>query len=194
MIEPLFFSILCLYYLEQIELQIVCLLHIPQNRMVWRLLPCFNLTQGNSRIRCRLVQHLDKQLLGHKMRTGTGRKISPTRQKPHRTQIDFLISTHCTFHCLSGLGKCRRVENNKIKLSVPVDHFSLRKLRKQVKHVGCQILYLSIQPVCLCIFLRHLHSRLRDIHTQHIFRTALRCVQSKGTGVGKAIKHPFASA
>ena len=146
MIEPLFFSILCLYYLEQIELQIVCLLHIPQNRMVWRLLPCFNLTQGNSRICCCLVQHLDKQLLGHKMRAGTGRKISPTRQKTHRTQIDFLISTHCTFHCLSGLGKCWRVEDDKIKLTISVDHFSLRKFWKQVKHVGCQILYLSIQP------------------------------------------------
>lgn len=172
MIESLFFSIFCLYYLEQIELQIVCLLHIPQNRMVWRLLSCFNLTQGNSRICCCLVQHLDKQLLGHKMRTGTGRKISSTRQKSHCTQIDFLISTHCTFHCLSGLGKCRRVKNDKIKLSVPVDHLSLRKLRKQVKHVGCQILYRSIQPICLCIFLRHLDSRLGNIHTQHILRAA----------------------
>ena len=66
--------------LKQIEFQIVGFGDIPENRMVGRLLARLNLTERHRRVVRRVMEHLDKQLLGHEVGAGAGRKITAAGQ------------------------------------------------------------------------------------------------------------------
>ena len=62
-------------YLENIEFQIIRFLRCPQDRMIRRLGAVFHLAETLMYILCRLMDRLCEQLIGHKMRAGTGCQV-----------------------------------------------------------------------------------------------------------------------
>ena len=98
---------------------------------------------------------LSEQLIGHEVGTGACCQESAVADQLHGTQIDFPVALRGIFHRVPGLGKCRRIQDNHVKLFP----FCFQ-LRKQVKDIRAEELHPLLHAVQSGIQPRLLYAKL----------------------------------
>ena len=98
-----------LHHLKQVELQVICLGHVPQNGVIRRLLARGNLPQLHPGVRCRGGQHFAEFFLRGKVAAAAGGQVAPARQKAHGAGVDFFIAAQTAKHVIrQGLKEAER--------------------------------------------------------------------------------------
>ena len=91
--------------------------------MIGGLLTCFYLAELNACILRGIVQHFAEELIRHKVRAGTGRKIAASGQQLHSFCVYGFIAVDRAVQSAAALGERRGIENNVIILAfLPLLH------------------------------------------------------------------------
>ena len=175
--------VLLLDHLKQEELQVIGLGHAPQDGVIRGLLAHLDLPQLPVGILCGGVQHLDEQLLGGKVRAAGRGQIAAPGQQFHGAVVDLLIAAHGVLHRAAGLGKGRRIKDDKV-----VGVALLFQPGQQFKGVLAEKIHVG-QVVALGVALGHGNGLGADVSGSDPGSPALGGVQRKAAGVGKAVQH-----
>ena len=138
----LFLNLFLLTNLENIKFQVIRLIRRPQNRMVCCLGPVLHLPEPFVYIARGLTYGFGKQFRVHEMGAGTGGQIAAALYQLHASQVDFAIALDCVFNGISGLCKCRRIQDNHVVFAA-----FLLQPGKKVEDIGTLKLNLFCQAV-----------------------------------------------
>ena len=125
-----------------------------------------------------------KQFRVHEMGAGTGGQIAAVLYQLHASQVYFAVALDCVFNGISGLCKCRRIQDNHVVFSA-----FLLQPGKKVEDIGTLKLNLFCQAVEGSVFPGLVYCQLRGVHAQHMCGPCQTGVEGKGPGVGKAVQH-----
>ena len=132
-----------------------------------------------------LADGLCKELRIHEMRTGAGCQIPAVLHQLHSPEVDLPVSFNCLLYRTSGLCKRRRIQDHHIVL------FSLFfQPRKKIKHVLADKFHPVLKAVERRILSCLRHPQFGSVYSCHMFRACSTCIESKGSGVSKAVQHP----
>ena len=131
---------------------------------------------------CSFPNRFRKEFLGHKMGTGAGGKVAAVFDQFQSFDIDLAVTFDGIFSCLTGFGKCRRIQNHDI---VFLSRFcQTRKFIKDIRKAEGDPFF---QPVSFRIFRCLGNGILRDIQPGYLCGSGNSGVQGKCSHMGKAV-------
>ena len=82
--------------------------------MIRSLLSGFDLFQRDAGVAGRALEHSNKELVRHKVRTGTGGQIASAGQKLHGPQVNLLVALARIVYRAAALGEGGRIQDDEI--------------------------------------------------------------------------------
>ena len=133
---------------------------------------------------CRICYSLCEKLIAHEMRAGAGCKESAILHKLHSKRIDLSVSLGRILNRIPGLGKCRRIKDNK---AIPLPFRYLR--RQEFKYIRALISDAVFNMIESRISRSCCQCGFRSINGEHALCSRKSGIKPEGTCMCKAVQY-----